>query len=305
MEIYQLRTFVTVAQQGHLTQAAELLHLSQPAVTAQIKALEEDVGMPLFERSTGGVSLTRAGQEMLPQAHAILAASRELINRAKELKGQLSGRAIIGTITTPEMIHIGPWVAALIAKYPLLDIHIRHNVTGVVLNQVRKKEIDAGFFIGKNPYVNVHAVKLAEQCFRVVAPIAWKDRLESGGAKEIGRLPWIGLSQLSSFQKMTAELWRELNIAPKKITDVDHVPIIASLVQSGVGLGIMREDDAISLAEAGKVYLVPDVVKRTDLQFIYPADRVGDPILGALLEELAVEWNIPFIDDRADVLVTD
>ena len=63
MEIYQLRTFVTVAQQGHLTQAAELLHLSQPAVTAQIKALEEEVGMPLFERTAGGVNLSRIGQE--------------------------------------------------------------------------------------------------------------------------------------------------------------------------------------------------------------------------------------------------
>ncbi|MFD2448247.1 LysR family transcriptional regulator [Vogesella fluminis] len=62
MEIYQLRTFVTVAQQGHLTQAAELLHLSQPAVTAQIKAIEEEVGMPLFERTAGGdVDVGRAG----------------------------------------------------------------------------------------------------------------------------------------------------------------------------------------------------------------------------------------------------
>jgi len=78
MEIYQLRTFVTVAQQGHLTQAAEVLHLSQPAVTAQIKAIEEEVGMPLFERTAGGVVLTLAGQELLPQAQDILAAARQL-----------------------------------------------------------------------------------------------------------------------------------------------------------------------------------------------------------------------------------
>jgi DNA-binding transcriptional LysR family regulator len=61
MEIYQLRTFVAVAQQGHLTQAAEILHLSQPAVTAQIKALEEELGLALFERTAGGVLLTKAG----------------------------------------------------------------------------------------------------------------------------------------------------------------------------------------------------------------------------------------------------
>ena len=91
MEIYQLRTFVTVAQQGHLTQAAELLHLSQPAVTA-IKALEEEVGMQLFERSAGGVSLTRSGQELLPQAHSILSAARDIINHARQLKGSCPAR---------------------------------------------------------------------------------------------------------------------------------------------------------------------------------------------------------------------
>lgn len=86
MELYQLRTFVTVAQQGHLTQAAELLHLSQPAVTAQIKALEEDMGMPLFDRSAGGVRLTRAGEELLPRAQSILTSSRDLLNHARGLR---------------------------------------------------------------------------------------------------------------------------------------------------------------------------------------------------------------------------
>jgi DNA-binding transcriptional LysR family regulator len=82
MEIYQLRTFVTVAQQGHLTQAAELLHLSQPAVTAQIKAIEEEVGMSLFERTAGGVVLTLAGQELLPRAQDILVSARRLLDHA-------------------------------------------------------------------------------------------------------------------------------------------------------------------------------------------------------------------------------
>ena len=79
MEIYQLRTFVTVAQQGHLTQAAELLHLSQPAVTAQIKALEEEFGVALFERYPGGVQLTEAGKLILPDAQQILSQARSLL----------------------------------------------------------------------------------------------------------------------------------------------------------------------------------------------------------------------------------
>lgn len=292
MEIYQLRTFVTVAQQGHLTQAAELLHLSQPAVTAQIKALEEDVGLPLFERSAGGVSLTRVGQELLPQAQAILAAARGLINHSKALKGQLSGKALIGTITTPEMINVGPWIATLAEKYPLIDIQLQHGVTGQVLNRVRKKELDAGFYIGKNPYVNVNTLKLTELHFRIVAPACWADRFLPASNKELGKLPWLGISQTSSLHKLTSELCRELNISPKKIVEVDHVPTITSLVEAGVGLAIMREDEAAPLVAEGRLVMREDILKTGDLQFIYPADRQGDPILEILLSELIAMWKI-------------
>lgn len=291
MEIYQLRTFVTVAQQGHLTQAAELLHLSQPAVTAQIKALEEEVGMPLFERTAGGVNLSRAGQELLPQAHVILQASRDMLNHARAFKGQLAGKAIIGTITTPEMINVGPWVAALIEKYPLLDLQLQHGVTGLVLNRVRKKELDAGFFIGKNPYINVNTIKLTDLNFRIVAPATWRDRIEGASAKALGKLPWIGMSPLSSLNKLTSELWRDMNISPRKVAEVDHVPAVSSLVQAGIGLAIMREDEALALQAEGKLMVVGDWVKATTLQFIYAADRAGDLVLNVLIAELETVWG--------------
>ena len=172
MEIYQLRTFVTVAQQGHLTQAAELLHLSQPAVTAQIKALEEEVGMQLFERSAGGVRLTRAGQELLPEAQGVLGAARDIINHAKRLKGQLAGQARIGVSLMPDILRLGPWVAALVDAYPLLEVQLTHGVSVDVLNLVRKKELDAGFYLGKNPYMNVSTVPLRTLDFRVALPAA-------------------------------------------------------------------------------------------------------------------------------------
>lgn len=292
MEIYQLRTFVTVAQQGHLTQAAELLHLSQPAVTAQIKAIEEEVGMPLFERSAGGVSLTLAGQELLPRAQSILAAAHGILNHAKGLRGQLSGKAMVGISLTPDILRLGPWVAGLTAKYPLLDLRLRHGVTGEVINLVRKKELDAGFYLGKNPYVNVHTILLAQLPFCVIMPSAWQDKVDMSQPKELGRLPWVGISQFSSLHKVTAELWRELNIAPKKVTECDHLASMVEVAAAGVGLVLARRDIAEPYVQAGKVVIVPGIEKVADLQFIYPADRLGDPVLDVLLAELALVWSL-------------
>lgn len=292
MEIYQLRTFVTVAQQGHLTQAAELLHLSQPAVTAQIKALEEEVGMPLFERTAGGVTMTRAGQELLPQAQSILASAREIINHAKGLKGQTGGKALIGLTLTPATLKMGEWVAALVEKYPLLDLRLQHGVTGEVLNLVRKKELDAGFYLGKNPYVNVNTVLLTNLPFRIVIPKNWDSRIDLTNHKDLGRLPWIGLSQFSSLSKITAELWRELNISPKKVAESDNLASILELVACGVGIALAREEEALEWEAAGRLTVVPGVRKLAELQFVYPSDRVGDPILEALLQELIRVWAL-------------
>ncbi|AXE32410.1 LysR family transcriptional regulator [Chromobacterium phragmitis] len=293
MEIYQLRTFVTVAQQGHLTQAAELLHLSQPAVTAQIKALEEEVGMPLFERSAGGVSLTRTGQELLPQAQGVLAAARGIINHAKHLKGQLSGQARIGVTLMPDILRLGPWVAALVDAHPLLEVQLTHGVSVDVLNLVRKKELDAGFYLGKNPYMNVVTVPLQTLNFRIALPAAWAGQMAEGRLKDLGKLPWVGISQFSSLSKITSELWRELNISPKKVAESDHLSVILELVAAGVGAALVREEEAIAWEKSGRVWLVPGVGKRAELQFVYPADRAGDPVLETLLRTLRDVWGLP------------
>lgn len=293
MEIYQLRTFVTVAQQGHLTQAAEVLHLSQPAVTAQIKAVEEEVGMPLFERTAGGVVLTRAGQELLPQAQEILAAAKQLLNQARSLKGQLTGKAQLGITLMPDLLRIGPWVARLTERYPLLEVCLHQGVTGDVLNAVRKKELDGGFYLGKNPYVNVHTVLLDNMRLRVALPPGWLARVQPGNSRELGRLPWVGVSQFSSLSKIVSELWRELNISPKKVSESDYFLTSMELVKAGVGVALLREEDALAAAAAGELELWPDLVKTAELQFVFAADKATDPVLQALVGELGPVWHIP------------
>ena len=76
MELYQLRSFAAVAELAHLTRAAEKLHISQPAVSAQIKALEDELGVILFERTPQGMLLTAAGRKLLPEAEKVVAAAQ-------------------------------------------------------------------------------------------------------------------------------------------------------------------------------------------------------------------------------------
>src|ERR1043165_8872437 len=85
MELYQVRTFLTVADEGHLTRAAEKLFTSQPAVSGQIRVLEEELGIRLFERSAKGMTLTAAGIRMRDQARRIVEAARDFKQQAEGL----------------------------------------------------------------------------------------------------------------------------------------------------------------------------------------------------------------------------
>jgi DNA-binding transcriptional LysR family regulator len=105
---------VTVARAGNVTKAADVLCVTQPAVTAQIKGLESSLGVALFDRGGARLTLTRAGEKLLPQAESLLAAAGELKGAARSMQGELSGRIELGLPgETPEFLRAGALALAV------------------------------------------------------------------------------------------------------------------------------------------------------------------------------------------------
>src|SRR5512134_2009844 len=140
MELYQLRAFATVAQTGHLTRAAERLHVSQPALSGQIKALEQRLDVKLFERAPSGMVLTEAGRQLLPHALQALEAAEQLRRTATHLTGEISGTLRVGTV-----------LAAALARYPQLELIVHHEVSGAALEGVKSGRLDAAYYFGDAP----------------------------------------------------------------------------------------------------------------------------------------------------------
>jgi DNA-binding transcriptional LysR family regulator len=294
MELYQLRTFVTVAQQGHLTQAAELLHLSQPAVTAQIKALEEQFGLALFERYPGGVQLTEAGKLLMPEAEQILAQARDLLHKAKALQGEPKGKVRIGTIGVPARLKLGAWLSLLREEFPLITVQTTHGISVSILNEVRKKSLDAGFYLGRNPYQNVMTLPLGEVSFCIAMPHTLAAQYQNADWLQLGDAPWLGLSQLTSLADISQELWRSHNIAPKVVGEFDEEATLLELIKTGVGIGILAERTAQRYASDGSIVLWRggEVVTRAPLQFIYSNERISDPMMHKLCSTLKTAWQL-------------
>jgi len=292
MELYQLRSFVAVAEAGHLTHAAEKLHLSQPAVSGQIKALEDELDLALFERTPGGMELTFAGQRLLANAEKVLAAAQVLRNDAKQLKGEVAGRVSVGTLSDPGFIRLGEFLGATVERHPLLQVELHHEVSGAAFAKVRDGELDASFYFGALAHPGVEGLRLRGLVYCVAAPAAWKKRVVDADWGAMAALPWIVTPPISTHYQLVRALFDEHRIEPARVVEADEEFVIANLVASGVGLSLIREELALEKQAAGEVCLWRDVRLETDLWFIYRVGRRSDPVIRAMREVLADTWKL-------------
>ncbi len=290
MELYQLKGFAAVAEHGHLTRAAEKVHVSQPALSAQIKGLEDELGVALFERVPTGMALTPAGKRLLATAQNVLSAAQALQDEARGLTGEVAGRVRVGTLANPEFLRLPRLLAGAVERYPLLEIELHHEVSGAAFEKVRDGALDASFYYGDRAHPGVASVVLREIAFRVVAPAAWRDRLEGVPLAALADEPWILTPPISTYRALSDRLFREHAIAPATVIEADNEAVIQSLVVGGLGLSLMREDLAQALAAAGEICLWNETRLTTTLQFIWRDERGRDPLTLALLELVRDAW---------------
>jgi len=294
MDLYQLRTFAAVAEEGHLTRAAERLHVSQPAVSGQIKALEQEFDVRLFERSASGMVLTVAGRELLAHARRVLAAADEMKRMALQLTGEVAGVLRIGTVSNPASIRLGDLLAAAVKRHPRLELELHHEVSGAALEGVRDGRLDASFYFGDAPGRDIAALRLRESVYCVTAPATWADRIQNADWSDIAALPWILTPAISTHNRLVTRLFEDQGIeAPERRIEADQESVIETLVVSGVGVSLMREESAQARARTGEVCIWNKARLRTTLWFVCSAARERDPLLKALFGLVRETWQLP------------
>jgi DNA-binding transcriptional LysR family regulator len=266
--------------------------VSQPAITAQIKALEDEFQVVLFARTSSGMVLSKAGQRLLALAEKVLAATQEFKNEAMLLAGQLAGKLSVGTLSEPEFIRLGEFMHALMERFPLIELELRHQISGVAIEHVRDGTLDASFYFGDLGDPGVAGLRLRDITYRVTAPAAWKDRLAKAHWDAIAAEPWIRAPSVSTHNRLLGELFRHQGLEPTKVVEADQESVINSLIVSGVGVSLMREDQASAAEAAGTVVVWGKARLTTNLWFIYPAERAGDPVIKALIEVMRDTWGL-------------
>ncbi|MDP9645657.1 MULTISPECIES: LysR family transcriptional regulator [Paraburkholderia] len=298
MDLTLLRAFVTVAREGNLTRAAVQLHLTQPAVSLQIKHLQETLGVTLFTRTSHGLSLTRDGQALLPHAERALAAAGDVQRAAQSLRQEVRGRLRIGTILDPEFLRLGGFLKQLVETWPHIETALRHGMSGWVLDQVRAGELDVGYYIGVPSEDDArdgpafHTLTLTRFQYRVLAPAGWRDRVK--GARDwrsLAAFPWIWTPPASAHNRLLSRAFGEAGVKPVKVAEVDQEPSMLDLVKSGVGLTLARDAIAIAEAHAHALTIVEGITVPTQLSFITLDERKDEPAIAAALKLIEQQWT--------------
>jgi DNA-binding transcriptional LysR family regulator len=297
MDLTLLRAFITVAREGNLTRAAVHLHLTQPAVSLQIKHLQETLGVTLFTRTSHGLSLTRDGQALLPHAERALGAAADVQRAAQSLRQEVRGRLRIGTILDPAFLRLGGFLKQLVETCPHIETALRHGMSGWVLEQIRAGELDVGYYIGlpsddePRDGLAFHALTLTHFQYRVLAPAGWKDRVK--GARDwrsLAALPWIWTPPASAHNRLLSRCFAEAGVKPVKVAEVDQEPSMLDLVKSGVGLTLARDATAIAEAHAHALTIVDGITVPTQLSFVTLAERKDEPAIAAALKLIEQQW---------------
>src|SRR5258705_10695680 len=146
MELRHLRYFIAVAEEGHITRAAERLDMQQPPLSQQIKAIERELDVQLFRRKARGVELTEAGRALFDDARAMLAHLNRALETTKRTARGEQGRICVGvTPTSPFHPFVPRVIRTFREAYPLVSMRLEERLGNELIDQLRNGQIDAAF----------------------------------------------------------------------------------------------------------------------------------------------------------------
>jgi DNA-binding transcriptional LysR family regulator len=256
VELRQLRYFVAVAEERHFGRAAKRLRLSQPPLSAQIKGLEEELGVKLFQRSTRQVALTDAGRTFLERAEGILEAVEEAKEAAKGADEGVRGRLEIGFISSATLGLLPPAIRLFRERFAGVEIELRELTSAQQIDALYAGEIRVGLVRLPLRAPGLRFEPLQEESFLVALPSGHPlEALESVPLEAMVDQPLIFFTRqlMPSLHAQIVELFQRVGAFPNVVQHAVHLQTIVGLVASDVGLAILPEP-AERLSREGVVY---------------------------------------------------
>ncbi|MBV8276519.1 MAG: LysR family transcriptional regulator [Verrucomicrobia bacterium] len=287
LDLRLLRSFLSVAQSGKISSAAKQLHLSQPAVTAHLRRLEEVIGRPLFSRSTRGVKLTSHGHTLRSLATDVqntLARIETSFHQEQKLSGELRFGASL-TISS----HVIPlFIADFCRLYPDVGIELRVDNTAVVLEAVRESGYPFGLVEGSPRAAGLRLEKFVDDELVLVAGTNKShpkyQRLAAAVAtpQDLYRIPLIWREAGSGTRAVAETALRKAGIQPRRLTYqyvMADVQAIKTAIVHCLGFSFLSRWSVKNEVAAGQLRILqlPNLSVQRGFFWVLPSGALGDP----------------------------
>ena len=291
MEFHQLTAFQTVARTGNLTRAAEALHLSQSALSTQIKNLEEELGVALFARQAKGMRLTRAGETLLPHAETVLEKTAELGRTAMGLREEVAGKLNIGLNTDPTFLRLNQVIRAFTTALPQVTLTFCISQTLSTEAMLKRGEMDMGFAFGTSFSPEVSALQLASTPVSVVVPRHLAGDPATLNWPAIAAMPWIWTTCQCPFHLLCQERMDEAGVEPNTVTEAVDENIVKELAMGGMGVTLLRRSEAEDVVRQGAGVIWEPGEIQVPLCLTWLSRRCDDRLISSAAAHIAAIWS--------------
>ncbi|WP_297611927.1 LysR family transcriptional regulator [Nocardia sp.] len=258
MDLRQLHYFIAVVEAGTFTSAAQRVHVAQSGVSAQIKALEHELGQQLFERRPRAVILTAAGEALLPHARAALAALEAGRASIDALTGLLRGHVAVGSISSiaPRSVDLPEILASFHRAHPGVDISLIEDSAAGLVRRLRDGVLDVAFTsLIDETVTGMHTRELHRE--RVVAVLLPTDPLALEATLPLTMLserPLIALPEGSGLRWQLDRALTKAGVRARIAFEAGNPDILVMMVEKGLGMALVPES---ALAHTDRVVGVP------------------------------------------------
>ena len=241
MEFRQLRYFLAVAECQSFTRGAEKVAVSQPSLSVQIAALEDELGAPLFDRLGRQVALTEAGRLFRDHAQRVMRETELAAQSIQDLTGAEQGRLVVGSISTVNSYLIPPLVCRFKQRFPRVHLHVRAQTSSTIEEEVLANHMDLGLCL--LPITNDRLVtnRLFTETLSLVAPPGFRMIAKRVRMRELSHLPLVLLPSDYCLRQMIDAECASAGVRPQVSVEMTSPEGILEAVKQGAGLTILPE----------------------------------------------------------------
>jgi LysR family hydrogen peroxide-inducible transcriptional activator len=240
MTLRQLRYFDALARHSHFGRAAAACSISQPALSMQIKELEDALGAQLIERGARQVRLTRLGEEAALRVRAILRSVEELGDFARASRDRFGGRLRMGMIPTIAPYLLPAVIGDLARTHPELDIHVREALTSKLLEELSEGRLDAAIVALPVSEPSLTEVPLFAEDFLLVRP-AEDEGAPVPGSEALCEMRLLLLEEGHCFREQALSFCNMQSSPPREVLDASSLSTLVQMVSAGMGVTLIPE----------------------------------------------------------------